>query len=507
MNRPLRLLLIEDNPGDALLIREALSGANGPFELETVDRLAAGLGRLRTDSIDVLLLDLGLPDSQGMASFAAVREAAPALPIIVLTGLGDDALALIIVQAGAQDYLVKGQTDGQLLWRAIRYALERQRAQDRIQWLTKAVEQSPASVLITDTRGTIQYVNARFTEITGYTSEEAIGRTPGMLKSGSTSDETYRDLWATISDGREWRGELQNRRKNGEPYWDDALISPIRNPAGVITHYLAVQRDVTERKRTEAEIRSLTEDLERRVRERTSELDATNRELEAFTYSVSHDLRAPLRQIDGFSRMLMEEAGQHLDLAARHYLHRILEGTRHMGRLIDDLLHLARVGRQDVRRRPVSLSSLVEQVLTDLESESAGREIEWKIDPLPTVECDPGLMRVLFTNLLGNAVKYTRHRRPAVIEVTLTSPNGQPVIAVRDNGVGFDMKYADQLFGVFQRLHSAEEFEGTGVGLATVQRIVHKHGGRIWAESAPERGAAFHFTVGPAPGPPSAEAQ
>jgi light-regulated signal transduction histidine kinase (bacteriophytochrome) len=167
-----------------------------------------------------------------------------------------------------------------------------------------------------------------------------------------------------------------------------------------------------------------------------------------------------------------------------------------MGRLVDDLLRLAQVGRQDIRPRPASLNVLLQEVVADVQPDLAGRDIHWKIEPLPTVECDPGLMRVVLSNLVANAVKYTRPRSPAIVEVGQTSRHGQPVFFVRDNGVGFDMRYADRLFGVFQRLHRAEEFEGTGVGLATVQRIVHKHGGEIWAESEPDRGTAFFFTIG-----------
>src|SRR4030095_16096945 len=182
-----------------------------------------------------------------------------------------------------------------------------------------------------------------------------------------------------------------------------------------------------------------------------------------------------------------------LDAKARHFLRRIRESTQHMGRLVDDLLRLAQVGRQDMRPRPASLNSLVEEVVADVQGDVADREIPGKIDPLPTVECDPGLMKVVLTNLVSNAVKYTRPRNPAVVEVGQTSRNGRPVIFVRDNGVGFDMRYADRLFGVFQRLHRADEFEGTGVGLATVQRVIERHGGKVWAEAAPDRGATFYF--------------
>jgi light-regulated signal transduction histidine kinase (bacteriophytochrome) len=194
----------------------------------------------------------------------------------------------------------------------------------------------------------------------------------------------------------------------------------------------------------------------------------------------------------------MEQFDASLDSKARHFLTRIRDSTQHMGRLVDDLLRLAQLGRQDIRPRVASLDALVEEVVADVQGDIADREVQWKIDPLPSVECDPGLIKVVLTNLVANAVKYTRPRNPAVVEVGQMSRNGRPVFFVRDNGVGFDMRYADRLFGVFQRLHRAEDFEGTGVGLATVQRIVHKHGGEIWAESEPDHGAAFFFTIGPA---------
>jgi signal transduction histidine kinase len=224
-------------------------------------------------------------------------------------------------------------------------------------------------------------------------------------------------------------------------------------------------------------------------------LQQSNKELDAFSYSVSHDLRAPLRHIDGFSRILLEDYAPHLPSEVRHHLQRIREATQHMGCLTDELLNLSRVGRQQVAPKPVSLRRLVDEAIKDLKEECAGREIDWRVGELPVAECDPALIRQVFANLIGNAVKFTRTRRPAVIAVGARTNNGEAIIHVRDNGVGFDMKYADKLFGVFQRLHSQEEFEGTGVGLATVQRIVHKHGGRVWAEAQPGGGAAFFFTL------------
>jgi PAS domain S-box-containing protein len=227
-----------------------------------------------------------------------------------------------------------------------------------------------------------------------------------------------------------------------------------------------------------------------------ADLAASVKELEAFTYSVSHDLRAPLRHIGGFSKILAEEFGPGLPEEARHHLQRIEEGTLRMGQLVDDLLNLARVGRRDLSLQVTGLKAVIEEVIDGLKPEMADRQIEWRVGNLSYVDCDPGLMKQVFQNLLSNAVKFTRPRPQAVIEIGQEEQDGTRVIYVRDNGVGFSMKYVDKLFGVFQRLHRVEDFEGTGVGLATVQRIIQKHGGHIWAEAELEKGATFYFTLG-----------
>lgn len=264
----------------------------------------------------------------------------------------------------------------------------------------------------------------------------------------------------------------------------------------------AIRADIPERERAEKqltgqaeELSRQTEELEDKVVQLTAELEVANRELEAFTYSVSHDLRAPLRHIGGFARILTEDFGPTMPPEARGHLQRIEDGAHRMGLLVDELLNLARVGRHAVKLQTVGLNSIVEEVVSLLQPEVQGRVVIWKIAELPTVECDPLLTKQVFQNLLANALKFTRPRERAVIEIAYEQDNGDPAILVRDNGVGFNMKYKNKLFGVFQRLHRAEEFEGTGIGLATVQRIVHKHGGRVWAEAELDKGATFSFTL------------
>jgi signal transduction histidine kinase len=267
----------------------------------------------------------------------------------------------------------------------------------------------------------------------------------------------------------------------------NALAILILSMAGFVIHREAGRRD-----RAEKELQHVNEHLE----QRTAELSDTNGELESFSYSVAHDLRAPLRQIAGYSSVLLQDYGPDLDTEARRYLEKVEEGARKMGRLVDDLLSLSKIGRQELALQDTPLDSLLRQVVDDLAPECSGREVEWQIGSLFSAECDPALMKQVFVNLLSNAVKYTGKRERAVIQVGQTMQNDLRVIFVRDNGAGFEMQYVGKLFGVFQRLHKARDFEGTGVGLAIAQRIIRKHGGRIWAEAELDRGATFFFTLG-----------
>ncbi|MGA8221172.1 MAG: ATP-binding protein [Candidatus Acidiferrales bacterium] len=372
----IKILLVEDNPGDARLIQESLADAGeGQFNVETADRLATALLRLAAGGVDATLLDLALPDSTGWDTFEKVRVQSPGVPIIVLTGLSDDALAVKMVQKGAQDFVAKVGLNGGVLPRAIRYAIERER--------------------------------------------------------------------------------------------------------------------------TDQQIRKFNEDLERRVLDRTAELEAANQELESFSYSVSHDLRGPIRHINGYCSILVEDFGAELSPEARNCIQKVRDASTRMGCLVDDLLRLAQVSRQELKAEETDLGLTVKQALNELAADLMDRKIEWKIGPLPTVICDAGLVKQVFANLIGNAIKYTRGRENAVIEIGHEGAGEVKTLFVRDNGAGFDMQYAGKLFGAFQRLHKQDEFEGTGIGLATVHRIVQKHGGRVWAEAELDRGATFYFTLSP----------
>jgi signal transduction histidine kinase len=267
----------------------------------------------------------------------------------------------------------------------------------------------------------------------------------------------------------------------------NALAILILVVAGFVIH-----RETSRRNRAEQNLKHVNERLERR----TADLSETNIELESFAYSVAHDLRAPLRHIAGYSNVLVQDYGPRLDEEGIRYLGKIADGAQEMGRLVDDLLSLSKIGRQQLSLQKTPLDSILRQVVEDFAPECSGREVEWRIGALSSADCDPALMKQVFANLVSNALKYTRKREHAVIQVGQTKQNHERVIFVRDNGVGFDMQYVGKLFGVFQRLHKARDFEGTGVGLAIVQRIIRKHGGRIWAEAKLDQGATFFFTIG-----------
>jgi PAS domain S-box-containing protein len=276
--------------------------------------------------------------------------------------------------------------------------------------------------------------------------------------------------------------------------WLHTKKVPILDEHGMPAYLLGISEDISDRKRAEQELRTLAGALAARG----EELEAANKELEAFSYSVSHDLRAPLRAIDGFSRMLLEDHAPKLEAEAQRLLSIVRKNTQAMGNLIDDLLIFSRLGRQPLRSQRVDMDALVRSITDDLRSSESGRALDIDVETLPDVPCDPTLIRQVWVNLLGNAIKYTRPRAAAHVQVTGAARDGEVVYGVKDNGVGFDMRYAHKLFGVFQRLHAADEFEGTGVGLALVQRIIHRHGGRVWAEAELDRGASFFFAL-PAP--------
>lgn len=353
-----------------------------------------------------------------------------------------------------------------------------------------------AIVAITDPQGKIIYVNDKFCAISKYSREELLGQDHRVINSGHHSKEFFRDLWTTIAAGKVWKGEIRNRAKDGSFYWVATTIVPFLNPHGKPRQYVAIRADITERKAAEEKIVQLNAELEQRVTARTHDLEMANEELKAFSYSVSHDLRAPLRAMGGFAEILEMQLGENVSPEARHAMKRIQENAVKMGQLIDRLLDFSTLNWLPVTKMQVSPAEIARVVFNELRSELNGRSVEIEITELPKCEADPTLLKQVFTNLLSNALKYSRGKNPAIIKIGSLQEDEGIIYFVKDNGAGFDMEYANKLFRVFQRLHSADQFEGTGVGLAIVQRIIQRHGGRVWAEAEVDHGATFYFTIG-----------
>jgi len=506
--------------------------------------------------------------------------------------------------------------------------------------LSLAVNQSPSYVIITDVNGTIEYVNAKFTQSTGFTAEEVLGKNPRILKSGDNSEAIYKEMWETIRSGKEWSGELKNKRKDGSAYWEQILIAPVLNTDGEISHFVSMNQDIsyqkqaeaelaryhtdlelmvkrrteqleianatlvkseerfrstldhmlegcqiigfdwrylylniaavaqsqfpaekllgniftevwpeiestplyammkkcleervaeyienqfffpngnvgwfelriqpvpegifilsqdiTDRKQHELQIQKMNTLLEKHVEERTAQLALANKELEAFSYSVSHDLRSPLRHINGFIELLQKHQNGSFDDKSLHFLDVIASSARQMGHLIDDLLQFSRMGRAALKYERVDLDDLTQNIIQELILSSGAAKIDWMVKPLPPVYADRTLLKVVLGNLIGNAIKYSSKTTLPRIEVGAGENDDELIFYVKDNGAGFNMAYVNKLFGVFQRLHSENEYEGTGIGLATVRRIISKHGGRTWAEGEVDKGATFSFSL------------
>jgi len=400
-------------------------------------------------------------------------------------------LAALLLGAGASVGLV---------WRqqGVRFSRERAETDSRARRFATVVRDSNDAVTIQDFEGRITAWNRGAERMYGYSEEEALRLNVHCLTTPGKVEEQKKFTRRLMAGETITSFETQRVTKDGRVLDIWMTVTKLMDGAGKPIGIASTERDITERKREEEEIRKLNAELEQRVHERTRRLEEANKELESFSYSVSHDLRAPLRHVQGYVDMLAREAAGQLSAEGRRYLKTITDASREMGELIDNLLAFSRMGRAEMMETRVNLDSLVRDTLRDLEPATRERNMVWKIPPLPAVQGDAAMLKLALANLLGNAVKFTRPRDPAQIEIGCDGMEGERVILfIRDNGVGFDPRYVHKLFGVFQRLHRADEFEGTGIGLASVRRIIARHGGRTWAEGALDRGATCYFTLKP----------
>lgn len=502
----IRILLVEDDSSDALLIDRELRKGGLDFQswrVQSKDQFVQAL----TSQPDIILSDHGLPAFDGLSALAIAKETVPDVPFIFVTGSLGEEVAIKTLKSGATDYVLKHALGNLVpaVQRALSQAADRARRKEaeeelrRNQARKSAILNAAMDAIITiDHEGKIRGWNRSAETTFGYTRDQAIGKEMAELIIPPDLRMAQRQGLIRHVSGRESmppnrRYETRAMRADGSEF--PVEIALARIPLEGLPMFTGFVRDITDRKKSEQHISELNADLERRVRERTIQLETANKELEAFSYSVSHDLRAPVRHIEGFIQVLEPMAAGQLSDEARSVLKMISRSARQMNRLIEGLLAFSRTNRAEMVFTDVDVQILITEVRNELRNQARDRSIEWVIGKMPAVRGDPITLRQVFCNLLSNALKYTGTRPQARIEIAAEPKDDETIFYVRDNGVGFDPQYIDRLFGVFQRLHPATQFEGAGIGLAIVRRIIARHGGRTWAQGARDHGATFYFSL------------
>jgi PAS domain S-box-containing protein len=511
------ILLVDDHRENVLALEAVLKDLG--HNLVTANSGAEALKCILDEDFAVILLDVRMPDMDGFETAALIRqrERSRHTPIIFMTAVSKGETYVDKGYAvGAVDYMFKpfvpeilrakvsvfvdlfrktaqireqGERLRHIESREHRRELAEMRAQ-RNRFFSLSLD----LMCVVGFDGVARELNASWEEALGYSKHELLGtRLEELIHPDDleAARERVQRLQETSGVNLSWENRI--RRKDGSYRW--LLWSAAGVPREKV--YYAAARDITERREMEQRVRDLNAELEARVQRRTAQLEAANKELEAFSYSVSHDLRAPLRKLDGFSDILRQRYGDRLDAEGLRLIEVIRANSERMGQLIDDLLSFSRLGRKEFLSAPVDMTALAQSVVDEALRQEPERAAEVRMLPLAAARGDGAMLRQVFFNLVSNALKFTRKRVQPEVEIgSRPSPDGlETVYFIRDNGAGFDMKYASKLFGVFSRLHTASEFEGTGIGLALVARIVKRHGGRVWAEAAVDAGATFYFTL------------
>jgi PAS domain S-box-containing protein len=510
--QPTTILVVEDEPGDYNLAKSfarlaGLARSDGRESVVWAQTLAEAIAAASREAPDVVLLDLSLPDSFGVGTVGLMRAAQPDVPIVVLTGNDDEEIAEAALAAGAQDYLVKGRFDPDGLKRSVRHALVRGALEARLRLFEAAVNAAANGIVITDREAHIQWANPAFTQMTGYSLDEAHGHTPGeLLKSGKHDEAFYQQMWRTILSGQAWHGELVNRRKDGSLYDEALAIAPVIGGAGSIRNFVAIKRDISEIKRASDELRIHKEHLEREVQKRTADLvlardaaEAANRAKSVFLANMSHELRTPLNAILGFSSLIRRDP--QLSESQRDNLGIINRSGEHLLMLINDVLEIAKIeaGRQQVEIAPFDLGSMVREVVDMLQLRAQEKGLTLLLDQSSEfpryIKGDESRLRQVLVNLLGNAVKFTEHGGVVVRLGVKSNAQDHLLIEIEDTGVGIAPENLERVFQPFVQVGENGEQKGTGLGLTITRQFVQMMGGTIDAESTPGKGSRFRVVI------------
>lgn len=494
MSKEIHVLVVEDSPQDMALINYELRKAGLHFRSRRADSRDAFLHELEHHAPDIIISDHGVPGFDGLAVLAEARSRCPSAPFIFVTGARREEAAKITLQSGADDYVLKDHLGllGPAIERALRESDARTNclrletalldAEEQLQLLTKELKEHATFML--DAEGRVASWNSGAEQILGYEPTEILNHDLAELFASETREQGRPRKLLELAT-RDGRAQLAASfaRKIGESF--SAQISIVALGGGVerLRGFLCVVRDLIKPASAQAQ-----------SSDRVAQLEAATREIEKFTYAVASDLRHPLRQIESCAELLARNAAGQLDQKNRSYLETISEAAHHMGRMVEDLFAFSRIGHTEMYHLPLNLNDIAQEVIHDLKHEAEGRSVQWVIGRLPEVTGDSVMLWQVMTQLISNALKFTRTTAHARIEIGASQTGHEYVIFVRDNGVGFEQESADRLFGVFERLH-VSEFEGSGVGLANVRRIIERHGGRVWAEGTPGEGATFYFTL------------